>query len=156
MPPPITTADVFDLPHPAPQHRERGKHCRWFVVEFFTSGQGQQMAALRSIDGKHFTTVAVERSVYKVTDGAGIEREQEAPSLFHASNIETGGRAAAQARFDEHEALFQRRHVARKAAAAAQERGDAAAAAQLLAEARDLDAAMKAHCTSNGLALHHV
>lgn len=152
----VTTEDLFDLPHPNSQLRAPGVADRWFVTEFFTSGQGQKVATIRTIDGKHFATVAVEPVTYKVPDGDGVERERITPSLAQATNVERGGRAAAQARFDEHHAIWQQRELARRNAREAAESGDAAAAVKAQADVREHDKAMKAHCDRTGLRLHHV
>lgn len=156
MAPAITKDDVFDLEHPAQQHRVQGEKCRWFVTEFFTSGHGQKMASVRTLDGKHFATVPVERMTQTIVDAAGNSHVVDLPSLFHASNVETGGRAAAQAKFDAHQAIWLKRTAAERGARAAEARGDAAEAMKLLAEARTHDAALKEHCRKSGLCLEHI
>jgi hypothetical protein len=153
---PITENDVFDLPHPHEAHRDPSAPCRWFATEFFTSDQGEKVATVRTIDGKHFATIAVAPKTYTVPDGDGVPRERVAPSLAQATNIERGGRAAAQARFDEHHALWLKRREARAAVHAAEEAGDGAAAARANVEAKRHDKAMRAHCDKTGLRLHHI
>lgn len=153
---PITKDDVFDMPHPNVLLREPEGHCRWFVMEFFTSGQGEKVAGLRTIDGRHFATVAVEAKQFEVEGGDGDKKTLLAPSLEQATNIERGGRAEAQARFDEHHVLWQKRYDALDAAKRAEDEGDAPAALKHASAARAHDKAMKNHCHKHGLRLHHV
>ena len=153
-----TEADVFDYevggfdgrPNPV------GKQ-RWVFMGTHASDQGQHVAELRSVEGGHKATVAMQ---WLRTGEARFEGWTEADGAVHparvvarpVTNVETGGAAAVHARFAEHQEHSLRAHKAFDKALRAHATGDAAGAAVLEDAAA---AALDAMDAIPGLKLHH-